>query len=253
MKTYIVNLPESIERKKYMQAICEPISSLEIEFVEGIDGRKMQIEERNGCFNVSKFAKRNSFYPRPGEIGCTLSHQKCYRKLLDSKDKYVLILEDDIVIQEPLNGIIDSIERLLDDDKPTIVLLSGWFWYSSRKKIDGNHYLANVVDGYLTHAYAVNRQAAYLMLDKFPYFLADDWALFKQRGIRIFGFIPHPIDQDWSGVFKSVINNEDSESQSLNLRRWIQIKKRMLIQRILKLLNHFEPAMDIDSRINNFV
>lgn len=253
MRTFVINLEGAIERKQYMQQLLKEQGIFKPKYIAAIDGRLMDQDERSQRFDENKFRNYYMRNVRPGEIGCTLSHQTCYKDLLDSTDEYILILEDDVVVQESLNKVMNMIESYMNTDIPTVVLLSGWFWYSSRKKIDSNHYLANVVDAYLTHGYAINKSAAKRMIDEYPYYLADDWDMFRKRGIRILGMIPHPLDQDWSGVFKSTINDRELKLQAFNLKRWVQIKKRMLIQRILKLFNHFEPAMDIDSRINNLV
>ena len=98
MKAYIINLKEAIERRNYMQkqlALLPP--SLSSEFIEAVNGKGMNREQLEENFDYEKFRLRYAKEVRPGEIGCTLSHQKCYRRLLESKEKYVLILEDDII------------------------------------------------------------------------------------------------------------------------------------------------------------
>ena len=81
MKAYIINLKKSVDRKKYMQEQLEKMFFLSAEFVEAVDARGMTEREKNVFFDTELFCKRYVKEVRPGEIGCTLSHQKCYRKL----------------------------------------------------------------------------------------------------------------------------------------------------------------------------
>ena len=88
MKTYVINLERSPERKAYMQKILQSVPFLELEFVTAVDGKAMSEEAREKQFDAVKFHSRYSNYPRPGEIGCTLSHQKCYRKIVEEDVQY---------------------------------------------------------------------------------------------------------------------------------------------------------------------
>ena len=170
MKAYIINLKEAIERRNYMQkqlALLPP--SLSSEFIEAVNGKGMNREQLEENFDYEKFRLRYAKEVRPGEIGCTLSHQKCYRRLLESKEKYVLILEDDIIVRQNIDFLLPELEKLLITNEPRIVLLSGWYWYLSTKAIKGHYRVANVYDAFLTHAYAINRAAASLIIESRPF------------------------------------------------------------------------------------
>ena len=109
MKAYIINLKKSVDRKRYMQEQLEKMLFLSAEFVEAVDARGMTDKDKNDFFNTELFCKRYVKEVRPGEIGCTLSHQKCYRKLVESREKYALILEDDIVIRHKIDTLVPEI------------------------------------------------------------------------------------------------------------------------------------------------
>ena len=87
MKAYVINLERSPERKIYMQKLLKKFPFLDVEFVTAVDGRAMNENERIHQFDVDKFYARYSVMPRPGEIGCTLSHQKCYCKMVKDAHK----------------------------------------------------------------------------------------------------------------------------------------------------------------------
>lgn len=74
MKAYVINLERSPERKIYIQELLKKHSSLDVEFVAAVDGKELNEDDKKRQFDVDKFYSRYSLYPRPGEIGCTLSH-----------------------------------------------------------------------------------------------------------------------------------------------------------------------------------
>lgn len=242
MKTYVVNLEKSTDRKKYMTRLLADQPFLDVEFINAVDGRNLSPQETENQFDCEKFLKHYMAKVRPGEIGCTLSHQKCYRNLLESNEKSVIIFEDDLIINEDFSPVLPLVKQWLDCEEPRVLLLSGWFWHTSTKKFDSNHRLAQVVDGYLTHAYAINRAAAKIMVDDRPWYVADAWREFISRGVKICGLRPHIFDQDWSGVFKTVVNDEEVAITQHRLKRWISVKHRALRQKLLSLTGRFEPA-----------
>ena len=174
-----------------------------------------QLEEN---FDYEKFRLRYAKEVRPGEIGCTLSHQKCYRRLLESKEKYVLILEDDIIVRQNIDFLLPELEKLLITNEPRIVLLSGWYWYLSTKAIKGHYRVANVYDAFLTHAYAINRAAASL----------------------IYAFLPHLLDQDWSGEHPTSINQEEKKQCRGMWIRKLRIYIHSFFLKVLYFMKRYE-------------
>lgn len=240
MKTYIINLEQSIDRKEYMKRQLEKLPFLIPEFITAVDGRVMSEEERDKSFDASGFQRQYLRMCRPGEIGCTLSHQKCYQKLSVSDDKCALILEDDVIIKRPVGGVIEKLEVLMDTEEPRIVLLSGWYWYLKTHVFAENLKLADVYDGFLTHAYVINRPAACLLLESRPFITADDWKYIREKGVKLQAVLPHLIDQDWSGGFQTIVNIEKTVSTAGPWNRWIKKYGRSMILRSLKFFGHFE-------------
>lgn len=207
MKTYIINLDRSVDRRVYMESVMRDYPWMDSEFVRAIDGTVAvsQGNESTGVFfDVKRSEKHYNTKITPGEVGCTLSHQLCYRKLLaDESLPFVLILEDDIIIKEDFRHIIPKLTEYMSIDKPRIVLLSGMYWRLPfmAQKVDENHSIVKTVDALLTSSYLINRCAAKKMLKENLYIKADDWMYFKTKGISVEAIYPHLIDQDWSGRF----------------------------------------------------
>lgn len=240
MKAYVINMKRSVERRMYMEGQLQAIEGLDAEFVEAVDGRLLTAEERGQSFDDKRFEKRNANVARPGEVGCTLSHQKCYRKMVDENEPCVLILEDDIQVTRKIEGVLKEIEPLLKNDDPIIVLLSGWYWYLRTSSLAGCYKLANVYDAFLTHAYVINRAAARLMIEERPCITADDWGYIRRKGVKLKAVLPHVVDQNWSGELMTTVNVESNKRKSICW--YAKNFLRLLTMKILLFCGHFERA-----------
>lgn len=96
----VINLDRSVDRWKSVSGELQKVG-VEAVRVAGVDGRKLSNEFVESIVPpLSDISSRLEF-PKEltkGEVGCFLSHRKCWQKLLESKEKWALILEDDIYI-----------------------------------------------------------------------------------------------------------------------------------------------------------
>lgn len=241
MKSLIINLERSVDRKNYMEAQCKKFSFDDIEFIKAVDGNKLSVGERKKFFDIDRFKQRYSIDVRAGEIGCTLSHQKCYRKIVEDNLPFVLILEDDISLHSDISKEIHMLENLIMQVKdPTIILLSGWYWYGRGFFLKDEYRLVNVYDAFLTHSYIINNAAAKLLIEERPFITADDWRYIRQKGVRLQAICPHLIDQNWDGNFVTTVNVEIAKRKSL---KWYYRNiGRLTYMKFLKWIGHFEKA-----------
>lgn len=195
MRTFIVNLAKDTERKEYITKILHPFPFLDTQFVEAVYGKMLSQEELDSCFDTAMAYKRYGREILPGEIGCTLSHFKCYRELLKSGEPYALLLEDDITIMRDFSQI-DAIAASLPPDKPWVLFLSADYWYTGMRKFDDSTSIANVYDAVGTYAYIINRKGAELILQKNPKAsnVADHWSLYRSQGLKLHAVNPYMID-----------------------------------------------------------
>lgn len=242
MKTYVINLERSPERKSYMERQLEKIPFLSVEFITAVDGKAMSAEERQKRFDSESFEKRYAKEVRPGEIGCTLSHQKCYRHFLESGEKCVLIVEDDIIISFEMKEVISRIDSLMESKEPRIILLSGWFWYGKTEDLDGTYRLARVKDAFLTHSYVINRAAAALLIEERPGITADDWKYIRKRGVKLQAVLPHLISQNWSGECPTLIDTGKRRSLRGYWKVKLKIRYHAAVLQMWRLFGKFEKA-----------
>ena len=52
MKTFVINLKDATDRRRRMSSLLQSASSLEVEFIEAVNGRTMTPAERDKYFDV---------------------------------------------------------------------------------------------------------------------------------------------------------------------------------------------------------
>lgn len=241
IKTYIVNLATSIARKKYMQELLGEYSFLEQEFVEAVDGRLFSQEERAKVFDDKTCYKRYGHDVKGGEVGCTLSHLKCYNKLAQSNEKFALIFEDDITIMRNLNTLDwGKVAEFMSVDEPRIMFLSGDYWYWDKKPF------TRVFSAVGSYAYLINHAAAEKIVNEIlvPSNLADDWDVYKQLGVKLFAVHPYMVDANIADI-PSEIEQEifGNRKKNMALRYLLRTVYNGFIKRYLIFMNRFESKM----------
>jgi len=109
MRSFIVNLKKDTARRQHMEEMCAQVG-LNSEFIEAVDGRELP--------NVDDYRKKSKNVHTltgmltPGEVGCTLSHQKIFQKMIDEKLPLALIMEDDVDIAPSINEILNYLEHV---------------------------------------------------------------------------------------------------------------------------------------------
>ena len=113
-KIYVISLKRLPERRKFMEAQLSTLG-LEAEFVEAVDGLELSEATIKANYNDQG---RNYTDPRrmtPTEIGCAWSHRNVYKRLIDSEEKYALILEDDAILPPEIVPFLELIPKIPSD------------------------------------------------------------------------------------------------------------------------------------------
>lgn len=243
MKTYIINLAEDTDRKAYMQTVLEEQKICDFSFVTAVRGSALSGDEKKCLFDDGLFLKKYAKQPNDAQIGCTLSHRKCYEEFLRTGEQVCLIFEDDIAPKTALPPIIQTMREFLESQsRPAVVLLSGWFWYTKKFRF-ADCALGSLYAGFLAHSYMMNARAAEALLCAKPYYVADDWHEFKKQfGVQIYGLIPHVINQKWNGEFASSTNSQKIQYEKGYLVSKLRLHVRGAMQKVLTALGKFEGA-----------
>ena len=253
LKTYIINLKSSTHRHEYMDTLLRRYQFLNIEYTEAIDGRKLDEYSINEKFDYSKSRKKYGRTLNKGEVGCALSHRKCYEFLTHSSNRFALILEDDITIVRDLSVIRKletRIESIMDSPKPRILFLSGDYWFWTE-----HEHIASVFSAVGAYAYIINKAAANTILREKAFTVADDWDYVKTLNVRYYAIKPYIIDANLNMelLFTDVkqdqwgINKTGMSLKNLMRHFFIQFVKQVLYK-----CHHFESKIRvIDNKVVN--
>lgn len=241
MRTYIINLAAATERKEYMRNVLKGSAGLDIRWIDAVDGKCLTDEEKDELFDENGFIRDFQRTVKRGELGCVLSHQKCYKDLIDSEEDVAIVFEDDIVLKDSVEKIIEIITKVMPSDKPSVLLLSGWYWYSRRRKLSTDRFICDVIDARLAHAYVINKQAARIMYYSRPWFVADDWGFFRRKGVKIYSLLPHCVDQNWIAGFYSQTNTGESTVVYSSFCSKIRDIIHSIPRKIAKMIGHYIP------------
>ncbi|WP_304246924.1 glycosyltransferase family 25 protein [Parabacteroides gordonii] len=195
IKTYVINLKNAVDRRQNVLGELSKHPFMNYELVEAVDGREMSQEDVDHLFDCKRFSLRFGREVFPGEIGCTLSHRECYRKLLSSEEEVALILEDDVRFlaeENRVEELIRTISAQMTGIPRVITLTRHHLYYSwGERPVVGEYSLCRVREAWGTCAYLVNRKAAAVLLKiGKPYFVADDFLMMNGKGIRVEGIYP---------------------------------------------------------------
>ena len=196
MNAYIINLDSAHDRWKYVEqhyGHCD----LTVVRVAGVDGRTLESPIEN--FNEGGYRRWHGQTKSVGQIGCYFSHLKCLQLFLSSSEEVAVIAEDDA---RPVPEIADIVHAAQQYE---------CFWDILR--LCGTNRLHAVAYASLTKtysigvcyaklcgtgAYAVNRQAAKVLLKQLtPMWLPIDHAIDKEwaYGLRASVVMPLPYSQ----------------------------------------------------------
>ena len=242
MNTYIINLKESTERKRYMESLLKPYEDfLNMHFIEAVNGKNFSEEQIKTIWNQTGTFQIYGRFMRNTEIGCALSHRKCCEELLESDEKVALVVEDDLVWQEAnVKKVLSVVEKFLYTEKPAIVLLSGDYWFIQKTKFE-SIVLATVCEAVCTQAYLINKNAAKKIVAMERKYLADDWYHIRKQGIDLYGVYPHIADQNRKD-FQTIISTtyEGTIRKNLSLGNRVHSYYRAIVKRILANTGHKE-------------
>ncbi|MBR1836943.1 MAG: glycosyltransferase family 25 protein [Kiritimatiellae bacterium] len=194
MKLFVVNLDRSPERLAETQRLFGE-AGLSFERVPAVDGAALSPAERRRLCPPLRFRLANAMRPpKPGEIGCALSHRKVWDAVTRQGEAIAGVFEDDVAFDAPaLREALETARRENDPDVPTVWLLQtglpmpgrsgGRRCYDILETRDVGHVFS-------TYAYLLNRAAAARLaaLQTPVVNMADTWSAYARCGVRILAF-----------------------------------------------------------------
>ena len=170
--TFIINLPQSTDRKVFMKDQCESIGICPI-FIEAVNGKSISEVEISQFCNQAVAKKRLGRDLLLGEIGCALSHKKIYQKIVDEHIAYAIIFEDDATLEKNFSIVVKSIMAaplswelvLLGHYKDNLKGLKSPISLWHKQRISSKFLLGRLVDfGFGAHGYMITLKGAKKLL-----------------------------------------------------------------------------------------
>ena len=162
MKIVIINLKKS---KKRFQKISNNLNELGIPFerFDAIYGKEMSKEDIK---NNTTFLGRNLFCNH-GMIGCAMSHLTVWKNFKQSRDKFILISEDDVEYKKDFLIFLKNIEKIYNETHFDFLSLndSVGVYNSFHKSIIVDKYeLSKPIFPFTMASYILSRKGVYKLL-----------------------------------------------------------------------------------------
>lgn len=171
MLGYVINLKKRPDRlERFKKEVENNLKDINIEVVEAFDGKSIDFNNKFMLKNINKwnYDFLNERQLR-GVIGCCLSHLKCFKKLINSNEKYCIIFEDDCIFRNEnlkKNGN-DFLKNINIPEKFGIIFLNEWNVKSSIKYIKYNEDLKKIISGKkTTESYIISKDYAQILYNE---------------------------------------------------------------------------------------
>ena len=200
--TFLINLDRHPDRLATAQTRLSQAGVKAVR-MPAVDGASLSPAARRAA--VARFhavLARGRLYT-PGQIGCTLSHQAVYRRMIDENTPAALILEDDVLLTPDFTASLAAAENLLNTDRRQVFLFSD----GTQVPLFGDgHAFTRARDGDCSEAYLITLPAAreLLRVNSPMVVMLDSWSRFATRGhIELYRATPATATQDHT--FQSVV------------------------------------------------
>ena len=101
LKCLVINLDRSSDRLAHMEVTFARLG-LPFERVPAVDGRMLSEEEIAARVAARPFKRDLT----RGEVGCFLSHRRCWEIIAKGRDRHVAVFEDDVLISDSIKEVL---------------------------------------------------------------------------------------------------------------------------------------------------
>ena len=191
---YVINLDRDTERLASVRGNLAALG-LTFERVPAVLGK--EIPNWEDLIDLPAYAWRNRLdIPRPGEVGCYLSHLKAMETFLRTDAPWCVILEDDVEVLPSCSEVLRALGDQEDWDLVKLFNFHSGLPVKKRALARGHWLVAHLTRTTSSAAYVVNRRAAETLLKSMlPISEQVDHALDRpwETGLRTRGIRPMPV------------------------------------------------------------
>lgn len=191
---FVINLNQDIER---MRSVACNLTALGLSYVRVPAVLGKEVPDWEKLVDAKLYSDRNrNIMPRPGEVGCYLSHLKAMEAFLRTDAPWCVILEDDVEVLPACVPAMVALGEKNDWDLAKLFYYHSGMPVRTRVLTPTHHLVVHLTRTTSSAAYAVNRLAARTLLESMlPISEQVDHALERpwETGLRIRGIRPMPI------------------------------------------------------------
>ena len=191
---FVINLDRDVER---MTSLAGSLKTMGLDYVRVPAGLGKEGPGWEKLVDASLYGDRNrNAMPRPGEVGCYLSHLKAMEEFLRTDSPWCLILEDDIEVLPACIPVLAALGEQDDWDLAKLFCFHSGMPVRKRALTATHHLVVHLTRTTSSAAYAINRRAAETMLKSMrPITEQVDHALERpwETGLRVRGVRPLPV------------------------------------------------------------
>lgn len=234
VNVFVINLPEQVTRRALMAAQLQA-AAIDAEIVAATNGKTMTAEQINAVYDAAAAKAVCGRELARGEIGCALSHQSLYRRVLDQRLDWAVIMEDDALLGRDFCRVLDAVKRRLDASAPQVYLFSHVERYTNwgrRELVPRRYWLVKPVRAFGGHCYLVTAAAARVLLDANQpiHVPVDYWMTYQKRAVvtplavvpYCVGYAPSEMD---SVIRPERAQKEAEKREAAAFRLWPWIEK----------------------------
>lgn len=181
MKTFLINLDKNPERLAASKAQLDKLG-VEFERVRAVYGKDLTDDDKRRAVNRFRWWCAKGYKVRDGEIGCAMSHNNIYRKMIEENIEVACILEDDVQFSDRFPEACAKVERFVDPNKSQVVLLTNF----TRVRRDPKEIeIVPILNDHCTAGYILTLSAAksILRVNEPIQVPADGWPRWVKRGV----------------------------------------------------------------------
>ena len=191
---YVINLDRDFERMASLAGSLQALA-LPFERVSAVLGKEVPGWEK--LVDGKLYGARNRLpMPRPGEVGCYLSHLKAMEEFLRTDAPWCVILEDDVEVRPECVEVLAALGQKDDWDLVKLFCFHSGLPVRKRALTQNHHLVVHLTRTTSSAAYAINRHAAETLLKSMrPISEQVDHALERpwETGLRVRGVRPLPV------------------------------------------------------------
>lgn len=233
--TYVINMDSAPHRMAHMQAELDRVG---IPFIRQAGVVGAELRPPHPDFSAWSYKHLHGRLWSPRELGCYLSHIECLKKFIESDADYALILEDDVTLDDELEGLIsEALQHRSDWNMLRLSTVNHGKWWPVRS-LHGDFNLSICLTrekgagGYVVDRHAAEKMIKHLLPMRVAWDIAFDLEWFL--GFKTLGIFPMPISQKTD--FETQIQQDLSQIKIKSVLKYITVTPFRTILEISRLI-----------------